>query len=46
MKELLKKFESIWVSVAFAEAGEPEISQQLLVQEAVPESTAEICQTA
>ena len=33
MKELLRKFENLWVSVAFAEAGEYEASREFLVQE-------------
>lgn len=33
MKELLKKFENLWVSVAFAEAGEHEALQQILAGE-------------
>jgi len=28
MKELLRKFENLWVSVAFAEAGEYEASRE------------------
>jgi hypothetical protein len=46
MKELLKKFENLWVSVAFAEAGEHEISKQLLAQEACDEGCEKIYQTA
>jgi hypothetical protein len=34
MKELLRKFEDLWVSIAFAEAGEHEASREFLVQEA------------
>jgi hypothetical protein len=43
MKELLKKFENLWVSVAFAEAGEHETFQELLAEEA-HEANSEICQ--
>jgi hypothetical protein len=46
MKELLKKFENLWVSIAFAEAGEHEISKQLLEQEVSDEGSVEIRQTA
>jgi hypothetical protein len=31
MKELLKKFENLWIAIAFAEAGEHESSQEYLV---------------
>lgn len=30
MKELLKKFEDLWIAIAFAEAGEHESSQEYL----------------
>jgi hypothetical protein len=33
MKKLMNKLEAIWVSVAFAEAGEHEISQHILAEE-------------
>lgn len=46
MRELLKKFEDLLVSVAFAEAGEHEIAKQLLVQAVSDEDRIEICQTA
>jgi len=43
MKELLKKFENLWVSVAFAESGEHEASRELLTQDALDEESPEIC---
>ena len=43
MKELLKKFENLWVSVAFAEAGEHEAVQQLLTEAAHEAAGSEIC---
>ena len=48
MKELLKRFENLWVSVAFAEAGEHEASKEFLVQEACDgvEGKQEIFQVA
>ena len=30
MKELIRKFETIWISVAFAEAGEQETAQEFM----------------
>ena len=33
MKELMKKFEDLWISVAFAEAGEHDASREFLLQE-------------
>lgn len=44
MKELLKKFENLWVSIAFAEAGEHEASRKLLAHDAVDEESPEIYQ--
>jgi hypothetical protein len=46
MKELLKKFENLWVSVAFAEAGEHETLQQILAEETHDETSGEICPAA
>jgi len=46
MKELLKKFENLWVSVAFAEAGEHEAMQQMLAGETHDEASGEICPAA
>ena len=31
MKELFPKFENLWAAIAFAEAGEHAVSQELLV---------------
>jgi hypothetical protein len=39
MKELLKKFENLWVSVAFAEAGEHEASRELLAYDPFEEGS-------
>ena len=33
MKELLKKFEDLWIAIAFAEAGEHESSQEYLLSD-------------
>jgi hypothetical protein len=44
MKDLLKKFENLWVSVAFAEAGEHEASRELLAHDAFDEEGPEIIQ--
>jgi hypothetical protein len=46
MKELLRKFENLWVSVAFAEAGEHEASKEFLVRKAHDEGSPEIFQVA
>jgi hypothetical protein len=43
MKELLKKFENLWVSVAFAEAGEHEAFQELLAEESHDKADRDIC---
>lgn len=45
MKELLRTFEDLWVSVAFAEAGEHEAVQQFLAEQTHNDGR-EICQTA
>lgn len=42
MKELLKKFEDLWISVAFAEAGEYETSREFLGQDVRDDERAEI----
>jgi len=44
MKELLKKFENLWVSVAFAEAGEHETSRGFLAHDAFDEESSQIYQ--
>lgn len=41
MNNLFSKLESIWVSVAFAEAGEHEISKQVMAEEFFPTDDAE-----
>jgi hypothetical protein len=46
MKELLKKFEDLWVSVAFAEAGEHEALKQIMAEEAHDESCGKVCLAA
>ena len=46
MNELLKKFEDLWVSVAFAEAGEHEASKHVLINDASDEGCEKICQPA
>lgn len=44
MKELLKKLENLWVSVAFAEAGEHEASREMLADNTFDEESPEIYQ--
>jgi hypothetical protein len=44
MKELLKKFENLWISVAFAEAGEHEASREFMAQNEFDEESQEIYQ--
>jgi len=44
MKELLSKFENLWVSIAFAEAGEHEVSRELLVHNEFNEESPEVYQ--
>jgi hypothetical protein len=46
MMELLKKFENLWVSVAFAEAGEHETSREFIAQDKFDEESQEIYQVA
>jgi hypothetical protein len=46
MKELLKKFEDLWISVTFAEAGEYETSREFLVQDVCNEEHTEIFNAA
>jgi hypothetical protein len=45
MKELIRMFEAIWISVAFAEAGEQETARTFLEPELCDADVAEICQT-
>ena len=42
MKELLKKFEDLWISITYAEAGEHEASREFLVQDVRDDERAEI----
>jgi len=44
MNELLRMFENIWISVAFAEAGEHETAQKLMGTELCEAEAAETCQ--
>jgi len=44
MKVLLKKLENLWISIAFAEAGEHEASREFLAQGEFDEGSREICQ--
>lgn len=46
MKELIRMFEAIWVSVAFAEAGEQESAKSFLGPELCEVESAEACQAA
>jgi hypothetical protein len=46
MKELLRKFENLWVSVAFAEAGEYEASKEFLDHDVCNEVRPEILTAA
>ena len=45
MKELFRMFEAIWISVAFAEAGEQETAMQFLEPELCDAEVAEIRHT-
>jgi hypothetical protein len=44
MNELLKKFEDLWISIAFAEAGEHETSRAFMVRNELDEGSQEIYQ--
>ena len=44
MKELIRMFEKIWISVAFAEAGEQETARQFMGPEGCDAEVAETCQ--
>jgi len=46
MKELLKKFEDLWISVTFAEAGEYETSREFLIKDVCNEEHPEIFNAA
>lgn len=46
MKELIRKFEAIWISVAFAEAGEQETAREFMGGTDMYEAeNVESCQT-
>jgi hypothetical protein len=45
MKDLISKFEGLWVSITFAEAGEHETSQQILAQDIHEAHDVEACLT-
>jgi hypothetical protein len=45
MKELIRMFETIWISVAFAEAGEQETALKFMGPELREAENIEICQT-
>jgi len=44
MKELIRMFETIWISVAFAEAGEQETARKFMGPEQCDAEIAETCQ--
>jgi len=44
MKELIRQFEAIWISVAFAEAGEQETARTFMGPDPFDTEEAEICQ--
>ncbi len=44
MKKLIRMFETIWISVAFAEAGEQETARKFMGQELCEAEIAETCQ--
>jgi len=44
MKELIRQFEAIWISVAFAEASEQETARTLMGPEPCDAGIAETCQ--
>lgn len=46
MKELLRKFEDLWITVTFAEAGEYEASREFLDHDGRAEEGAGICTAA
>lgn len=45
MKDMIRKFEALWVSITFAEAGEHVTSQQILTQDIHEAHEAEACLT-
>lgn len=44
MKELTRMFETIWISVAFAEAGEQETAREFMGMDLYEAESAETCQ--
>ena len=46
MKELLKKFEDLWITIAFAEAGEYEASREFLEHDVCGEKHQELVTAA
>ncbi len=44
MKELIRMFDNIWISVAFAEAGEQETARKFMGPELSEAESAETCQ--
>jgi len=44
MKELMRMFETIWISVAFAEAGEQETAQEFMGPVPSEAESVETCQ--
>jgi hypothetical protein len=44
MKELIRMFDNIWISVAFAEAGEQETARKFMGPERFEAESAETCQ--
>ena len=46
MKDLIRAFEKIWISIAFAEAGEQETAEQFLGHELYEAESAETCRPA
>ncbi|MEK6744352.1 MAG: hypothetical protein AABZ15_12110 [Nitrospirota bacterium] len=44
MKELIRMFETIWVSVAFAEAGEQEAAREFTGQDLYEAEETQTCQ--
>lgn len=43
MKELIRLFENIWISIAFAEAGEQETAREFMGPERCEAENAETC---
>jgi hypothetical protein len=43
MKDLMRMFETVWISVAFAEAGEQKIAREFMGPEQRDAESAETC---